>query len=688
MPPRKKQRIDDGGDAPPLAVASAPRRTTRASAAKAAQADSADAVAHDPPVQAVRRKAKAKPVDPDTSKRVVRKGRLQTLPDLAVEIQLEARPHAALAHLEDIFNLSRTCKKFRAFFLNPTLEKTLWVPARENTPGLPDRPPWIGERAFAYLLYSPHCHNCGAPNIRKIEFGWFVRLCSKCFQTRTIWYAHASMDVGQIKDSSILRRLFSLNAMTSYFVVEGYAQHRRYSYDQKFNRLFVDDVNRVCEQFMALEDAAAKANFPDQVKAEHAARRPYANGIDYWMQQKELQRRAHLGDTRQQRFDAILVKLRDAGWGKELDYMGKQGLETMFKMPVVRQSSKLTEGAWQKVLGVLGDFLKNTREKRINNEFRKTLWARFQTLEKAIQAHYVTLPRTARMDCRPRYIDLALTPECRAIVDVPMSQAVTIDDFMAVVPALAQKWETDVRKELTEHLLPHLGDIAADVDPLELAISFFGSNNGSCNGPISIMRYPTILAHRCYRTEDCYRSGWYPAEEFLKEDLYTRTAKTLGTYAVNSEFDILARGDNSNVRTRVSFHLDEWGSCSGAVAMMRRIVSAMGLDPARATFAELERCDVWLRCTTCEMEAPDEVIFARSWSRAYQHEKQHTERLSYRLGKSGLPEWRHADAEDMVKIHAAVEERLSKRGSFMCSCALCPDFDASADAMVKHLATT
>ncbi len=37
-----------------------------------------------------------------------------------------------------------------------------------------------------FRVYSvlSHRQNCGAPNIRKIEFGWFVRLCSKCFQTR------------------------------------------------------------------------------------------------------------------------------------------------------------------------------------------------------------------------------------------------------------------------------------------------------------------------------------------------------------------------------------------------------------------------------------------------------------------------------------------------------------------------
>ncbi|EIW59899.1 uncharacterized protein TRAVEDRAFT_47201 [Trametes versicolor FP-101664 SS1] len=291
-----------------------------------------------------------------------------------------------------------------------------------------------------------------------------------------------------------------------------------------------------------------------------------------------------------------------------------------------------------------------------------------------------------------KYIDLALTPECREIIDVPMSEAVTIDDFKAVIPALAQKWEVDVRKVLTKHLLPYLGDIAEDVDPLELAISFSYSSEEWCTGPISIMRYPAILNHSCSRIEDCYRSGWYLEEDFLKEDLYTRTTKTLGTYAVDHESEIPG-DDETSVRTCVPFHIRQGGG-RGVVARMRRIVSAMGLDPARATFEELERCDVWLRCNTCETDNPNNAILAHSWSSAYEHDLRHAEgthiELTYYLADSRkIPEWRHADEEDMIQIQAAKEARLSRAGGFYrCSCALCPDFDSSADAMVKHLATT
>lgn len=87
MPPRKKQRTDDDG--PPV-LAAVPRRTTRASA-RAAQADGPVAegpATHAKPV----RKAMAKRANSDALKCVVHKGRLQTLPDLAVDVQLEASP--------------------------------------------------------------------------------------------------------------------------------------------------------------------------------------------------------------------------------------------------------------------------------------------------------------------------------------------------------------------------------------------------------------------------------------------------------------------------------------------------------------------------------------------------------------------------------------------------------------------
>lgn len=271
------------------------------------------------------------------------------------------------------------------------------------------------------------------------------------------------------------------------------------------------------------------------------------------------------------------------------------------------------------MLVVLDEFLHNTREKRLSSELRTALEARFKLLEKAIAAHYVSLPRSSRMDCRPQYIDLAFIPECRALTDLPTSKTVTADHFAAIVPALAQKWDADRKRELTEYLLPHLGDIAPDVDPLELAIACFTLGaHVSCFGSIRTMRYPAILKHRCCRGSDCFRTARVPAAAYFEDDLYTRATKTMDG-GVEFEADIRERSYD-HVTTRVPFRIGaldaHGGRARDVVSRMRRIVCAVGLDPARATIGDLERCDVWLRCVVCETQDPGDAIHARSWSSA------------------------------------------------------------------------
>ncbi len=171
MPPRKKQRIDDYT----LPIASVPRRTTRASAKAALELGGV--AADDLPV-VTNTIEKTRTILPDVNRCVTRKGHLKALPDLALEIQFEVsyggpsssgsslvtyRPICQIYNyldLGDLFNLARTCKKFRAFFLDKALEKRLWVPARANTPGLPEQPPFMSEYSFLHLLYSPYCHVC------------------------------------------------------------------------------------------------------------------------------------------------------------------------------------------------------------------------------------------------------------------------------------------------------------------------------------------------------------------------------------------------------------------------------------------------------------------------------------------------------------------------------------------------
>ncbi|KAI0332672.1 hypothetical protein GY45DRAFT_1432889 [Cubamyces sp. BRFM 1775] len=81
------------------------------------------------------------------------KGRLQLLPEMTLEIQVEIYRYLGSC---DLLHMSQTCKRFRTFFLNRSVaNERLWAQARANTGDLPERPPFMSEPAFIHLLYSP-----------------------------------------------------------------------------------------------------------------------------------------------------------------------------------------------------------------------------------------------------------------------------------------------------------------------------------------------------------------------------------------------------------------------------------------------------------------------------------------------------------------------------------------------------
>ncbi|KAI0829123.1 hypothetical protein BC628DRAFT_1200810 [Trametes gibbosa] len=171
-PPRKKQRASACAQTAfrsttATAVATRPpptRRTNKAVTREADTATTSDEVS-------TRASSRVSPVT-KTVKRVMRKGRLEI--QLMIYEELDPR---------DLHHLSRTCKKFRLFFLNRQRTEKLWERTRRNV-DLPDRPTFMSEPAFIHLLYTKNCHYCGAQGVHKILHGYFIRLCSLCFKEK------------------------------------------------------------------------------------------------------------------------------------------------------------------------------------------------------------------------------------------------------------------------------------------------------------------------------------------------------------------------------------------------------------------------------------------------------------------------------------------------------------------------
>ncbi|KAI0741390.1 hypothetical protein C8Q80DRAFT_1194171 [Daedaleopsis nitida] len=526
----------------------------------------------------------------ETRRSVVRRRRgcLQDLPDCAVEIQLEVFRNV---HPRDLLNLARTCKRFRDFFLHPSNER-LWEAARANVEGLPPRPPFLSEPAFINLLFFPSCHNCGQGNVRKVIWQWFVRYCPKCLPTLSynrVRVTQMLMDLSPGSMAPVLTlfqpyEMQSVNGMLSYEC-------------KRLNKREVDALMTTLRAAGTPPPADMRAQILATQKQRCEELQKYSRQCMNWHAKQKADHNTNLEAKREQRFKEIVQRLRDSGWDKEIDFIGEGGLWQMASLPVVRQSSKLTPKAWEKVQVAVNDFLTNTRKRRLDREREDELRPRFLLLEQAILSHYVQIPRTALMECRPDYVDIALMTECKAIADAPGSVTVTREDFAAVVPGLAVQWEEELRARLSKAILRYLEPPPAqETDPLSLAVALFPCARCDRGERFSFFRYPAVLGHPCARTG----SDWFDIDidyAFVREkpvDVYRRAVVTREPdmdYPVKRYPFAL-----TNMACELADH-----PLGRAVQNMSAIVSTLGLDPKRATFEDLQNCEGRLQCYSCTM---------------------------------------------------------------------------------------
>ncbi|KAI0676100.1 hypothetical protein C8Q78DRAFT_963934, partial [Trametes maxima] len=573
----------------------------------------------------------------------------------------------------DLLHLSHTCKLFRSFFLDKK-RQILWDSALKNAPKLPPRSSSISAPAFVHLLFSPYCHSCGVASVRKVLPGSLTRCCSRCLPEWTIWYKEAISKAGDA--SRFAREVLSHDEIPCFFAVQDRSDSLLLA--PCFNRLLKHEYEHVTRIFQELPgpvtDEAFDA-FKHTVRQEHEERLQCSVNVETYLTNEEMAREAELEAARKQRLDQILERLKYAGWHKELAHMGSSGIAIISANSIVRQTTKLTEGAWWKILTALDDFLKQTQKERLNREIRDALRARFQALENILVAHYVTLPRTADMDCRPWYIDIALLPPCRALLDKPSTTPVPTTQLDALIPALADEWYTSTKTALTEYIHPYLGDIAAGVDTLSLAIAVFPRSE-LCQGTARSLRFPALLAHDCACN---VRTQRHESEWLAQKDEYTRTAMTLGwteTDSAHYEYD-----DYCTVRVPFDVGaLPRPEAAAEGVARMRRIVLALGFDPGRATPDDLDRCDLWLRCTTCETARPNDDVFMWTWSGAFEHERiAHEDNITTK--------WRQVDPDSMANVHVVkAMQSFTFPDSGRWSCSLCPSYTGESAKTKIHLA--
>ncbi|OSC98112.1 hypothetical protein PYCCODRAFT_1031721 [Trametes coccinea BRFM310] len=563
-----------------------------------------------------------------TTRRMVRgqRGSLRDLPEMPIDI------------LTEIFS----------FLLDPR-NVHIWRVCREGAEDIPPLPPFMSEPAYAHLLFAPFCHGCGKSPVHRVIWTWFTRYCTQCSQEQRGYIPSYPPFLEELPDRKILVKGLVGNYGEFLSLINPSDGHYGY---QRYNNYHIPQLERFLVEWNAAGSSEARKELYEKQKASVAEMRKHEKILKKWWERRHQDHMKELNEIKEQRFSEICARLEDAGWGPELDRLRDtpEGQAKLRGIPILHHPSKLTDKAFEAVLQQLHGLLTATRSTLESEARQAKLEKCLQLFDQAVEAHFVQIPRTPRMLCRPRLGDFLFEPEVEALLTGPNVDRLTVGDFAPVIPTLASRWEGRIKDELRKMVRGQVERIPEDTDPLDLAVALF-----TCSRCYSecVMRYPEILAHHCLHTSQPDLDTQYC------RDIQAATAK-VGSSSL--------RFSCSNLR-------------STSISEGKEFLTVLGMSPATTTWDELVNQNVLLRRKTCQCYPGSSECGAYTWGAAL---------IQSRRGIGcDYNAWRLTTPQELEAISVlGGQVRLTPNGTSWSTtwvCALCHDWSERGDRVEGHL---
>ena len=252
--------------------------------------------------------------------------------------------------------------------------------------------------------------------------------------------------------------------------------------------------------------------------------------------------------------------------------------------------------AWKKIRDDVVACMTAIKAERIRSERRRVLCKRLATLKSVISAARAAPPkRTAADEYKPRFPDLAVMPEVRALVEQQNDAVVDRRSFEALLPNLPaweQRWRDERTEELRQLFLANSDfETREGVDPLGLARTTF-----RCKRCRRSCHYPVVLAHEC---------RIYPPQLLATtvDENGNRVPLDAYLYCVLATHPILPLQLED---LEVSPHLADIG----------KIIALCGKDPSTATRQDMDEADPRLAYDWSLMLGPSVMTWRRAVGRS------------------------------------------------------------------------
>ncbi|KAK7449719.1 hypothetical protein VKT23_013194 [Stygiomarasmius scandens] len=459
----------------------------------------------------------------------------------------------------DILRLSRTSRDLRDLLTSRSSEY-IWRTARLNVEGLPPLPPDLNEMQYANLAFDNFCHACGHHPCDNILWDCRLRSCLKCVSTLLD-------DSNEILVEYPTVHFSVLQSLVPNF---SYRDNRRNGRQQ---RLYSSDAYRrllaAYQQLPKVEnsegivklDEDQRIAWFESMEAERNDHLQHVALCEAWVREQRSDRVNELEEIRRQRRKQIETRLRDLGWGPELEILQYSSDFAFHK--TVKQTAKLTDRGWAKIAPALIEMMQGERAKRLRCD---TLQARFINLKERYEQYI--LDQGLEESGYPPFGDIIASEMFQAVIwDTPLDEAIADDAFDEGFTKMQEFIERWIEQK-TQVLLQMIRETSPDVakDSLRSASTVL-----CCRNCGDYLWYPRIFNHPC----QSQHSYWHCSDPHF--DPYSHFGAPWNT--------------NIAVHRGLVFP-------SKASQIMKTVLQVCGL-PIDATIRDLDSLNPLFECKTC-----------------------------------------------------------------------------------------
>ncbi|KAG1869591.1 hypothetical protein F4604DRAFT_1584420 [Suillus subluteus] len=488
------------------------------------QASTSDEDSEDPDITPRHvKKRSRKSVGHRAKTKLKRRGRLDLMPTMNLDILFHILSFLLPV---DLLNLSRTSKDFRNLLLQRS-SASAWKTARLQVDDLPDCPQDMSEPQYANLVFYPHCHVRRA--LSKVPPPFLTNVyCRIATELSDLFYGHFEHDTAP--DASVKSWSSWLRLVNPYI----YAAHS------------------------TLDHHAITSSFQ------------HAEQCQQWSQSVASSRKHELDAIRRGRQDDIVIRLTEAGYEPELDYVSRFWLQdhlgTSFKEP-----KPLNQKSWDRMRPGLITALDDVRIRRIE---AKVYGPRRQILMDEYKKYLQRPPPPdAAFDMMPHAVDVAEFDPFKVLIMSPESATIAATSFISAfqqLPKFISSWRAKIDCEFLDLIRsPQSEDDSGrqeDADCLQLATAVFIVQSGSDR---RLLMYPEVLS---------WPGFFAPASTTLDDEVYLLQVKQFGCRMWSA------------VRHHPRISIFE-----GTAA----VVQAASLDPKTTRREDMDRLDARFACGKC-----------------------------------------------------------------------------------------